>query len=132
MPLVWAHAEYLKLRRSLNDGRVFDTPPQTVQRYQMGKTGSPHALWRFNQKCRTIAAGKLLRLEVLAQATIRWSVDGWRTAQDTPTVDTGFGVYYADLLTTHLAVGDTVTFTLLWVESEKWEGTNYSVTISRR
>ena len=26
-PLVWAHAEYLKLRRSLQDGRVFDTPP---------------------------------------------------------------------------------------------------------
>ena len=26
MPLVWAHAEYLKLRRSLRDGRVFDMP----------------------------------------------------------------------------------------------------------
>jgi len=33
MPLVWAHAEYLKLQRSLRDGRVFDLPPQTVQRY---------------------------------------------------------------------------------------------------
>ena len=26
MPLVWAHAEYLKLRRSIQDGRVFDLP----------------------------------------------------------------------------------------------------------
>jgi len=26
MPLVWAHAEYLKLRRSIEDGRVFDLP----------------------------------------------------------------------------------------------------------
>ncbi len=33
MPLVWAHAEYIKLRRSLRDGRVFDMPPQTVDRY---------------------------------------------------------------------------------------------------
>ncbi len=33
MPLVWAHAEYLRLSRSLHDGRVFDMPPQTVQRY---------------------------------------------------------------------------------------------------
>jgi glucoamylase len=33
MPLVWAHAEYLKLRRSLQDGRVFDMPTQTVSRY---------------------------------------------------------------------------------------------------
>ena len=33
MPLAWAHAEYLKLCRSLDDDRVFDTPPQTVDRY---------------------------------------------------------------------------------------------------
>ncbi len=33
MPLVWAHAEYVKLLRSLIDGKVFDTPEQTVQRY---------------------------------------------------------------------------------------------------
>lgn len=33
MPLVWAHAEYVKLLRSLRDGRVFDMPPQTQERY---------------------------------------------------------------------------------------------------
>jgi glucoamylase len=33
MPLAWAHAEYVKLLRSLRDGRVFDTPSQTVERY---------------------------------------------------------------------------------------------------
>jgi hypothetical protein len=27
MALVWAHSEYVKLRRSLHDDRVFDTPP---------------------------------------------------------------------------------------------------------
>lgn len=33
MPLAWAHAEYLKLCRSLHDGRIFDQPVQTVERY---------------------------------------------------------------------------------------------------
>ncbi len=33
MPLVWAHAEYLKLRRSIRDNRVFDMPAQTANRY---------------------------------------------------------------------------------------------------
>ena len=32
-PLVWAHAEYIKLRRSLRDGFVFDMPSQTCTRY---------------------------------------------------------------------------------------------------
>ena len=40
MPLVWAHAEYVKLRRSLQDDRVFDMPPQTVQRYVVQQTDS--------------------------------------------------------------------------------------------
>ena len=68
MPLVWAHAEYLKLRRSLRDGRVFDMPPETVQRYLVEKVGSPFAVWRFDRPGQTIPAGKTLRLEVLAPA----------------------------------------------------------------
>ena len=43
MPLVWAHAEYLKLCRSLRDGEVFDRPPQTVQRYLGNKAATSRA-----------------------------------------------------------------------------------------
>ncbi len=66
MPLAWAHAEYIKLRRSLHEGRVFDQPPQTVQRYQTEKTPAPYAIWRFNHKVRTLPAGQHLRVELLA------------------------------------------------------------------
>ncbi len=70
MPLVWAHAEYLKLRRSLRDGRVFDMPPQTVRRYLVDHVASRHTIWRFNHKIRTLRAGQLLRVESLAAAVI--------------------------------------------------------------
>ncbi len=51
MPLVWAHAEYLKLVHSLADGRVFDMPPQTHERYVRRRTkSSALRIWRFNQK----------------------------------------------------------------------------------
>ena len=50
MPLVWAHAEHLKLQRSLADGRTFDLPPQTVQRYLVDKTVSPCLTWRYNNE----------------------------------------------------------------------------------
>jgi glucoamylase len=70
MPLVWAHAEYLKLWRSLNDGRIFDLPPQTVARYLQAKTVSPRLVWRFNHKIRSLPAGKLLRIETLTSAVI--------------------------------------------------------------
>ena len=66
MPLVWAHSEHIKLLRSLRDGRVFDMPPQGVERYIKGKTGSSIRSWRFNNKIRSMPSGKILRVEVLA------------------------------------------------------------------
>jgi glucoamylase len=130
MPLVWAHSEYVKLRRSLRDGRVFDTPPQTVQRYQVERTGSPTAIWRFNHKCRTLPRGKTLRVEVLAAATVHWTDDGWHTVHDAPTKDTGLGVHYADLTTAQVPINDTVEFTFHWTAAARWEDRNFSVSIA--
>ena len=103
MPLVWAHAEYVKLRRSLRDGTVFDMPSQTVQRYQVQQVRSPFTVWRFNHKRRIMMADTTLRIELWTPATVHWSTDGWRTVQDVETRDTGLGIYVADLATAALA-----------------------------
>ncbi len=127
MPLVWAHAEYIKLARSLHHGRVFDMPPQTFERYVTQNTISTRALWRFNHKCRTIATGNTLRIETLAPATIHWSGDDWRTAQDTSTRSSGLCVHYADLPTAGLQSGTRVKFTFYWPEPARWEGADFEV-----
>ncbi len=129
MPLVWAHAEYIKLRRSLQQGCVFDMPPQPVQRYQVAQTGSPHTVWRYNQRRRTMPTGKTLRLEIMSPAQIHWSTDGWRTTHDIQTRDTGLGIHLADLPTDKLAKGATVAFTLYWPQDDRWENVDYSVTV---
>jgi len=129
MPLVWAHAEYIKLCRSLADGRVFDMPPQPVQRYQVQKQGSPYAIWRFNHKCLTAPAGTSLRIEVLEQAQVHWSIDGWRTVTDTPTQDTGLGIHLADLPTGQIAAGARLDFTFYWPRAGRWEGSDFAVAI---
>lgn len=129
MPLVWAHAEYVKLRRSLRDGRVFDMPPQPVQRYQVDKVRSPHHPWRFNQKGHVLPAGKTLRIETLAPALVHWSPDDWRMVRDVETRDTGLGVHVADLPTDSLPAGATVRFTFRWLLADRWEGTDFAVTV---
>jgi glucoamylase len=131
MPLVWAHAEYLKLCRSLRDGEIFDRPPQTVQRYLVKKASSLHVSWRFNNKARTMPAGRILRIETLAAAIVHWSVDDWRTAYDTPTSDTTLGVHVADLHTTDLCVGDRVNLTFYWPDVDRWEGADFLVGVKR-
>ncbi len=64
MPLVWAHAEYVKLLRSLRDGAVFDLPPQTVQRYLVEKTQPLCRDWRENWRRSRMPAGQVLRVEL--------------------------------------------------------------------
>jgi glucoamylase len=129
MPLVWAHAEYLKLRRSLEDGRVFDLPPQTVQRYLIEKTVSPRMVWRFNHKIRAISPGKTLRIETLAPAVIHWSADDWNTIQDVSSHDVGLGIHIADLAINDLPDGKQIKFTFYWPDAHHWEGTDFAVRI---
>ncbi len=128
-PLVWAHSEYIKLRRSLRDGKIFDQPPQPVQRYQVEKRKSPYCGWRFNNKCRCMPPGKTLRLVLQNPATVHWSFDGWQTAEDLQTDDTGAGVYVADLPTAKLPVGREIVFTFYWRQEQRWEGANFSVAV---
>ena len=130
MPLVWAHAEYIKLRRSLREGRVFDMPPQTVQRYQVDQIGSPYAIWRSNQKRRTMPQGKTLRVESTSPALVHWSADGWQTVHDTSTANTGLGIHIADLPTERLPAGVNINFTFYWQESGRWENMDYAVIIT--
>ncbi len=129
MPLVWAHAEYLKLVRSLEEGAVFDQPLQTVERYQVQRVRSSRRLWRPNHKLRTLPAGSILRIELGAAATVRWSADGWKQVQDTVTRDTGIGVHVVDLPTAELAPVSEVVFTFRWRARERWEGVDHRVAV---
>ena len=129
-PLVWAHSEYIKLRRSLLEGRIFDQPPQTVERYLEQKKSSEYFNWRFNNKPRTMPCGKKLRLLLMEQAIVHWSLDNWHTApRHRLHKESGWNLQYVDLPTEKLAVGREIVFTFCWKNGERWEGKDYSVTV---
>ncbi len=129
MPLVWAHAEYVKLLRSLRDRRVFDMPPQTVQRYQVERVTAPFVFWRIDLQRATIPPGKDLRIELAAPSLVHWSSDHWRTPQDAHTRDSGLRVQFVDLPTASLASGSTVIFAVQDLASGRWAGQDFSLTV---
>jgi glucoamylase len=97
MPLVWAHAEHIKLLRSLSDGAVFDLPPQPVHRYQRERRTPRVQPWRPDWRATRIAPGRALRLDLPEPAVVTWSLDDGLTHTETPTRDTGLGVHAAEL-----------------------------------
>src|SRR5580704_9777414 len=130
-PLVWAHSEYIKLRRSIRDNKIFDQCPQTVQRYLVEKHPRPHYGWRFNNKIRTIPPNQILRIALLTTARVHWSIDNWNTSHDTDTRDTGLGIYTLHLPTASLPPGGQVVFTFFWPTENRWEGTDFTVTVEK-
>jgi glucoamylase len=131
MPLVWAHAEHIKLLRSLRDNAVFDTPPQTLDRYLKNTPPPAPIAWRSTSRVDRVAPGRVLRLECLDQARIRWSTDDWKTISDSDAIATGLGLYVFDLPAERLTDGTIVRFTMFWPGQNRWEGTDYQVRIAR-
>ena len=129
MPLVWAHAEYIKLLRSLQDGATFDLPPQTVRRYLRDRTPARCRPWREDWRAETIPTGRALRLDLLEPAVVTWSTDGGPEGPEVMTQDTGLGVHVAELPTAGLPAGLSVTFSWRPVASATAEARTHSVRI---
>ena len=89
MPLVWAHAEHIKLLRSLADGAVFDMAPQTVRRYLQEGQQARCLSWRPDWRSSEIRLGRALRIELTEPATVLWSSDAWANVGVVDTRDTG-------------------------------------------
>jgi glucoamylase len=130
MPLVWAHAEYIKLLRSLADGAVFDLPPQPVDRYQRRNNVPRVVPWRPGFQPARLPRGRVLRIGLPAAAVVLWSDDDWSGSHETPTVDTGLGVHVAELPTAALSPGRSVVFT--WRENATggWAGADHRIVVT--
>ncbi len=125
MPLMWAHAEYIKLLRSVKDGRVFDLVPVVAERY-LGRRRPPVEVWTFRRHPRSVPAGTPLRIQAGARFLLRWSDDGWRTARDLESTGTELGLFFADL-PVPTSPAAPLRFTFFWPEAERWEGRDFSV-----
>ena len=132
MPLVWAHAEYVKLIRSLAEGEIFDMPPQTAKRYlEQTPPQTPFTLWRPTIQCRAMSQGSTLRIELSKDAMVVWTPDDWRSTRKTRATDRGLGVYVADLDTREIPASGRVEFTFHWEDDGTWEGNNYTVSVEQ-
>jgi glucoamylase len=132
MPLVWAHAEYLKLLRSIEDGRVFDRIPEVEKRYSHPlPSGARIEVWKLHHRPSHVPVGTTLRIQAAEPFRLHWSVDRWTTVEDTESTPTRLDLHYVDLATEDRD-GRSFVFTMFWSGRDVWEGRDYSVDIDRR
>ncbi len=126
MPLMWAHAEYIKLLRSAADGQVFDRIDIVAERY-LGKRGRTDLeIWKPMRRVSTVSAGEVLRIQTPSAFRVRWTLDNWQAFRDTSSIATGLGVHFVDICVPRQQRAP-VRFTFFWTEEQRWEGRNYEV-----
>lgn len=131
IPLLWAHAEYLKLQRSAADGKVFDLVEPVYDRY----TRNPgerqlNEVWKFNRQVPAVAVGARIRIQADSPFMLHWTTDEWQHARDTRSVPTPLGIEYVDLHPPRQGV--PIRFTFFWPNEKRWEGKDYRVEVRAR
>ncbi len=131
MPLVWTHAEYVKLAASTRLGRPFDRVAAAWNRYQ-GKRPDPEWwCWSPAAPIGELAAGKGLLILLPAAAVVHWSVDHWTSVRDDATQPTELDVHQFAIPAS--AVGTTasreIVFTFRWTATQAWEGRDFRVQV---
>jgi glucoamylase len=133
VPLVWAHAEYLKLLRSALDGKVFDRIDPVYARYcePEGRKRLRRNLeiYSFLRPIQKIAAGDTLRILDESRFEVVWSADGWQTTNTTLSRGLGSAGYSADIATNSDLANRRLLWTLHWPEPDRWLGYNVEVKV---
>ncbi|HTW62192.1 MAG TPA: glycoside hydrolase family 15 protein [Terracidiphilus sp.] len=135
VPLVWAHAEYLKLLRSAVDGKVFDRIEPVFERYSSrsestwAKRGPNHGIEIYSRvrPIQKMDAGRTLRILDDQNFEVLWTGDGWQSKQTTPSRSLGNAGFSADLVPAKDCT--EIEWTLHWPDRQSWLGYNVKVRI---
>lgn len=130
IPLAWAHAEYVKLLRSVADGRVFDCVEPVRARYVTHRkaVSRPIDVWSFRRPIAAIARDHRLRVIGGSPFCLHWTDDEWAHSHDTDARSTALAVWYVDL-GVPAASCLPLRFTFYWPTEDRWEGRDYVVDV---
>jgi len=141
-PLVWAHAEYIKLLRSVVDCEVFDKVSVVADRYAVEPGTrtfrSEVDIFQLARPIVQLKAGMTLRVVDANRFGVVYTLDAWATAHVLPSKAVGYPGSYVDIPTPVLEAGQTgkLIFTMHWPENvdgaDRWLGRNIEVLLGDR
>jgi len=132
VPLLWAHAEYIKLLRSVREGRVFDLIPEVADRYIRNRSVlQNYQVWSIQHPSASVQCGHTLRIHAETAFEVHSSLDNWSTTTDAHSTSTNLGIDYCDLV-----IPDnqrvSLQFALFWTVARRWEGRDFEVACTER
>jgi glucoamylase len=129
MPLLWAHAEFLKLLVARERGRPVELLSVVEDRY-----GGEHARiapvwhWRDEVPVTRLDTGRALQIEDRRPFTLHYGFDGWQHPAESEAVQAPFGLWAARLTPALIADHAALDFTRRYANG--WEGVDHRVLLN--
>ncbi|MHB1439501.1 MAG: glycoside hydrolase family 15 protein [Cuniculiplasma sp.] len=130
MPLVWAHAEYVKLCWALENGKPFDLNERAYKRYVEEKFRVKANIWSFKNKIRAIERDESIIFITREECFIRITGNNWKNMVDLNSEYLIDSIYYVEVGPKDFPVEDNMEFTFFWKKENKWEGINFNIKVS--
>jgi glucoamylase len=130
MPLVWAHAEFLKLLCARKEKRPLEllSSVENHLRAEAGRTGTWH--WRSNTPFDALPADRELLIEGEGSFLLHFGFDGWADIQDRASTALPFGRHGVSLTKDELARRSILDFTRYFIDEARWEGGDHHVRLA--
>ena len=138
MPLLWAHAEFLKLLVARERGRPIEWLDRTERHFAHRAIGPPGqgrrpeesrapTVWHWRDEVPAVRVphGKSLAIEDRIPFTLRLGFDGWQRVEDRCAARTPFGLWSVVLSQQELAQARELNFTRR--HERGWEGIDYRI-----
>jgi glucoamylase len=130
MPLLWAHAEFLKLLVARERGRPLEMLRAVESRYA-GASVMPRAAaahWRNEVPVIELAPGRDLLIEDREPFTLHFGFDGWQRIADRAAVPLPLGLWGVRLTAAELADASEVDFRRCYPRG--WEDVDHHVALT--
>lgn len=125
MPLVWAHAEFLKLVIARRDGRPVELLDAVNNRYGGRMPAARYTRWRNETQVPTVARGRTLLIEDRHPFSLHFGWDGWEDIEDLESEPLPFGLWGVVIDGDRYRGRARLNFTRRY--GGRWEGQDHAV-----
>ncbi len=130
MPLLWSHAEFLKLLIARHEKRPVELLESVRKRYGRRVPKAKNTRWRNETPAAHVEVGRTLLIEDRRPFTLHFGFDGWQDIAERPAVPLPFGLWGVAIGPELCAGRAQLDFTRRYGVS--WEGQDHKVAIVAR
>jgi glucoamylase len=134
MPLVWAHAEFLKLLFARQEKRPVELLMSVERHLARGRTaGAPVRTWHWRPDTpfETLPEAHDLLVDMAEPFMLHLGFDGWTAVEDRRSVPLAFGRHGVRLQSADFGGHTTIEFTMYLIDQARWIGRDDRVRLPR-